>query len=90
VPPLVRLSRLRETRIFAGVRYEWDDAKAAANLRKHAVAFEDAIAALEDPLRLERIDDRLAYTEDRLQVIGMARNGVLFASRPCAAKRRAA
>jgi uncharacterized DUF497 family protein len=35
------------------VQYEWDDAKAALNLRKHGVDFTDAIAALEDEHRLE-------------------------------------
>lgn len=60
------------------MRYEWDGAKAGANLRKHGVAFEDAIAALEDPRRLERIDSRLGYGEDRLQVLGMAQSRVLL------------
>jgi len=60
------------------VRYEWDNDKAAANRRKHGVNFEDAIGALEDPNRLEEIDARFVYREERLQVIGMARNEVLF------------
>ena len=29
---------------------EWDDRKAAANLRKHGVSFEEAVTALEDDL----------------------------------------
>jgi uncharacterized protein len=33
--------------------FEWDDRKAAANLRKHGVAFEEAISALADPQALE-------------------------------------
>lgn len=60
------------------MQYEWDDSKAAENLRKHGVDFLDAIAALEDPNRLEDIDSRFVYDEERLQVIGMARDGVLF------------
>jgi uncharacterized DUF497 family protein len=40
------------------VHYEWDNGKAAENLRKHGVDFADAIAALEDPNRLEEIDPR--------------------------------
>jgi hypothetical protein len=35
------------TVIFGDV--EWDDRKAAANLRKHGVSFEEAITALADP-----------------------------------------
>jgi uncharacterized protein len=60
------------------VQYEWDNRKAADNLRKHGVDFADAIAALEDPNRLEGIDTRFAYGEERMQVIGMAHRGVLF------------
>jgi len=60
------------------VQYEWDDAKAAENIRKHGVDFVDAIAALEDPSRLEELDVRFEYGEERIQAIGMARGGVLF------------
>ena len=60
------------------VRYEWDNGKAAENLRKHGVDFADAIAALEDANRLEEIDTRFDYGEERVQVVGMARREVLF------------
>jgi uncharacterized DUF497 family protein len=52
--------------------------QAALNLRKHGVDFADAIAALEDPNRLEEIDTRFIYDEERIQVIGMADRKVLF------------
>jgi uncharacterized protein len=60
------------------VRYEWDNGKAADNPRKHGVDFVDAIAALEDPNRVEEIDTRFVYGEERTQVIGMAHSAVLF------------
>jgi len=60
------------------VQYEWDDRKAADNFRKHGVDFADAIAAIEDPNRLEEIDTRFAYGEQRIQIIGMAYRNVLF------------
>lgn len=60
------------------VRYEWDKAKAAVNLRLHGVDFADAIPALEDPNRIEEADDRFDYGEERDIVIGMSRGGVLF------------
>jgi uncharacterized protein len=63
---------------FIYVRYEWDQGKAAENLRKHGVDFTDAIAALEDANRLEAIDRWSEYDEERIQVIGMARGDVLF------------
>ncbi|MGH7036891.1 MAG: BrnT family toxin [Terriglobia bacterium] len=60
------------------MQYEWDDRKAASNLRDHGVDFRDAIAALEDPNRLEDIDARFVYGEERVQVIGMAEGRILF------------
>ena len=65
-------------RYHARVQYEWDNGKAAENLRKHGVDFADAIAALEDPNRVEEIDDRFVYDEERIRVIGMAHGRVLF------------
>jgi len=42
------------------------------------VNFADAIAALEDTNHIEEIDDRFVYNEERIQVIGMAHDKVLF------------
>jgi uncharacterized DUF497 family protein len=36
--------------------FEWDDHKAAVNLRKHGVSFEEAITALADPRAIEAPD----------------------------------
>ena len=58
--------------------YEWDDAKEALNRRKHGVDFNDAVAALQDPNRLEDIDAEFEYDEERIKVIGMAYGKVLF------------
>lgn len=60
------------------MNYEWDDAKAVENRRKHGVAFEDAIPALEDPDRIEDLDSRFEYGEARTRVIGIAYGNVLF------------
>jgi uncharacterized DUF497 family protein len=54
------------------VHYEWDNGKAALNLRKHGVDFADAVAALEDTNRVEELDVRFVYGEERTQVIGVA------------------
>ena len=45
---------------------------------QNGVDFEDAIVAVEDTDRLEEVDTRFAYGEERVQVIGMARGRVLF------------
>jgi hypothetical protein len=60
------------------VDYEWDAAKAAKNRRRHGIDFADSIGALEDPNRLEEIDARFEYGEERMRVIGMAVGSVLF------------
>lgn len=53
-------------------RFEWDDAKAHANLKKHDVSFEVARRVFDDPTSIDKIDDREDYSEDRFIVIGMA------------------
>lgn len=60
------------------MQYEWDDAKAAENYRKHGVDFLDAMRAVEDVSRLEDVDAQLEYGEERVQVIGMAQGRILF------------
>ena len=60
------------------MEYEWDAAKAAENRRRHGIDFTDSIAAIEDPNRLEEIDGRFEYGEERIQVLGMAVGNVLF------------
>jgi uncharacterized protein len=52
--------------------------KAAENRRKHGVDFLDAVPAVNDPHRLELVDDREDYGEQRLVIIGMSRTRVLF------------
>jgi uncharacterized DUF497 family protein len=59
-------------------RYEWNREKAETNRAKHRVSFPDAIPALEDPHRIEMVDDRFDYGETRVRVIGSAPKGVLF------------
>ena len=58
--------------------YEWDAAKADENLGKHGIDFMDSIPALEDPNRLEEVDSRFDYGEERIRVIGMAVGNILF------------
>jgi uncharacterized protein len=39
-------------------KFVWDRTKAARNLRKHDVSFEDARLVFDDPLALDALDDR--------------------------------
>jgi uncharacterized DUF497 family protein len=53
--------------------FQWDDAKAESNYRKHGVDFETATEAFADPFAIERSDPfRAGYDEERFLITGMA------------------
>ena len=56
---------------------EWDNNKAASNLIKHKIDFEDAKNIFLDPNRLQR-EDKRDYDQTRIQVIGIVNQVVLF------------
>jgi len=56
--------------------FEWDDEKAAANLRKHGVDFLDAAKIFLGPT-VEAADDDLDYGEERIRAIGQ-HDGAVF------------
>lgn len=60
------------------MEYEWDEAKAAANLAKHGISFTAAARALDDPRKIEILDDRLDCGEDGIQSICLLQANVLF------------
>ena len=51
-------------------RFDWSDAKARGNLKKHGVTFEAARLVFDDPASVDEIDDREDYEEDRFIIIG--------------------
>lgn len=57
------------------LEFEWDEAKAKSNLEKHGVSFLTA-AAIFSHERLERIDDREEYGEERWIALGRVGTGV--------------
>jgi Ribonuclease toxin, BrnT, of type II toxin-antitoxin system len=62
------------------VRYEWDPAKAAANLRGHQVNFSEAATVLSDPFALTR-EDPQAMGEQRFVSLGLSDTGTWKANR---------
>jgi uncharacterized protein len=58
--------------------FEWDSDKAARNLQKHGVAFEEAETVFEDPLFITVVDDEHSVDEERYITIGMARQDWLL------------
>lgn len=59
-------------------RFEWDDAKAAANFARHGVAFEEASDVFDDSHALYSEDKSHTTTEQRFLVIGCVERGVLL------------
>ena len=66
--------------------FEWDSDKAAENLRKHGVSFEEAVSAFGDPLSILLPDPAHSAGEERYLVLGLSTTGrlivVAFVERP--------
>ena len=58
--------------------FEWDNHKALANLKKHAVSFEEASSVFGDTLSATVLDPLHSQAEDRLVTIGMSSSGKLL------------
>jgi hypothetical protein len=59
-------------------QFEWDEAKAVANVHKHGVSFDLARTIFTDPLLLTLADLEHSKTEERWFSIGRAANGSLI------------
>ena len=57
--------------------FEWDDAKARANIARHRVTFEMAREALDDPFTVGWLDESERYGEDRYVALGMVEGRLL-------------
>jgi uncharacterized DUF497 family protein len=55
-----------------GLAFEWDEAKAVANRRKHGVSFEEAATVFLDPLARVFDDPDTARGETRLLLVGLS------------------
>jgi uncharacterized DUF497 family protein len=60
------------------IQFEWDEIKAAANVRKHGVTFETASTVFLDPQLLTTADLAHSETEERWFSIGWASNGAIL------------
>lgn len=59
-------------------RFEWDETKAATNLRKHRVSFEEAASVFADPLAYTFDDPDHSVGENRLLTFGLSQLGRLL------------
>ena len=60
------------------MQFEWDPAKAAANLKSHRVSFHEAAAVLDDPLSTTFPDEAHSEDEARFVTIGVSRRGTVL------------
>ena len=58
--------------------FEWDPKKAAANVEKHGVTFEEAVTAFQDPLARVHSDPDHSQSEHRAILIGHSTQGRLL------------
>ncbi len=58
--------------------FDWDEAKAEANLTKHGVAFDEAKTVFGDPFSDAFDDPDHSHDEERLVIIGATRAGKLL------------
>jgi uncharacterized protein len=59
------------------MEFEWDRTKAETNLRKHRISFEDAARVFLDANRIETLDGREIYGEDRWKTVGLVEPALL-------------
>ncbi len=63
------------------MRFEWDESKAASNLKKHRVSFDEAVTVFYDPLAATFDDPDHSQAEGRLVTVGYStRNRLLVVS----------
>ena len=60
------------------MRFEWNAVKAAANLRKHSVSFDEAASVFFDPLSATGGDPDHSLDEKRFVTFGMSSSGRLL------------
>ncbi len=60
------------------MRFEWDEAKAASNLKIHGVSFNEAVEVFFDPNAVEGFDTEHSNDEDRFYIIGFSSRRLLY------------
>jgi uncharacterized protein len=59
-------------------QFEWDEAKAGTNFRKHGISFRLASSVFSDPAVFTTADLVHSETEERWFSVGLAQNGVVL------------
>ena len=59
-------------------KFEWDEQKAASNLQKHGVSFDEAVSVFADDLALTFADSDHFESEERSRTYGISNKGRLI------------
>ena len=54
------------------IKFEWNAAKAAMNIKKHGVSFDEAKSVFFDEFAVQFFDQENSETEDRFLMLGMS------------------
>jgi uncharacterized DUF497 family protein len=54
------------------ITFEWDQAKAASNQKKHGVSFEEARSVFYDEFAVQFFDEENSESEDRFLMLGLS------------------
>jgi uncharacterized DUF497 family protein len=60
------------------IKFEWDPPKAAANLKKHQVSFEEAKSVFYDEFAVQFFDEDHSSDEERFLMLGMSSGAKLL------------
>jgi len=60
------------------IRFEWDEVKAAANLKRHQVSFEEAKSIFFDEFGVQFFDEEDSHEEERFLMLGMSSEAKLL------------
>ncbi|MBX7234621.1 MAG: BrnT family toxin [Caldilineales bacterium] len=54
------------------MHFEWDPRKAASNLSKHSISFDEAVTVFNDPMFITVMDDEHSEDEERYITVGLS------------------
>ena len=54
------------------IKFDWDASKAALNLKKHGISFEEAQSAFYDDFAMQFFDEDHSESENRFLLLGMS------------------
>ncbi len=60
------------------IKFEWDPVKAAANIKKHGVSFEEAQSVFYDEFAVQFFDEDHSHDEERFLLLGLSTGAKLL------------